>query len=105
MEKYGPADKGGIKEGDVIKKFDGVTVSSINDIKEQLNYYKAGEKIKILVKRPDGSEYKDVTVEVTLGKRSESDLADEDDSKEPVQENGGQDDDAIYIDPFSIFGY
>ena len=105
VEKNGPADKGGIKEGDVIKKFDGVTVSSINDIKEQLNYYKAGEKIKILVKRPDGSEYKDVTVEVTLGKRSESDLADEDDSKEPVQENGGQDDDAIYIDPFSIFGY
>ena len=105
VEKNGPADKGGIKEGDVIKKFDGVTVSSINDIKEQLNYYKAGEKIKILVKRPDGSEYKDVTVEVTLGKRSESDLADEDDSKEPVQENGGQDGDAIYIDPFSIFGY
>ena len=104
VEKNGPADKGGIKEGDVIKKFDGVTVSSINDIKEQLNYYKAGEKIKILVKRPDGSEYKDVTVEVTLGKRSESDLADEDEAEEPAQENGGQDD-TIYIDPFSIFGY
>ena len=105
VEKNGPADKGGIKEGDVIKKFDGVTVSSINDIKEQLNYYKAGEKIKILIKRPDGSEYKDVTVEVTLGKRSESDLADEDENKEPTNENGRQDDDTIYIDPFSIFGY
>lgn len=105
VEKNGPADKGGIKEGDVIKKFDGVTVSSINDIKEQLNYYKAGEKIKILVKRPDGSEYKDVTVEVTLGKRSESDLANEDDSEEPAQENNGRNDEPIYIDPFSIFGY
>ena len=105
VEKNGPADKGGITEGDVIKKFDGVTVSSINDVKEQLKYYKAGEKVKILVKRPDGSEYKDVTVEVTLGKRSDSDLEDEDDSKETEERYNRQEDDNVYIDPFSIFGY
>ncbi|MBR4719073.1 MAG: trypsin-like peptidase domain-containing protein [Lachnospiraceae bacterium] len=107
VEKDGPAEKAGIKEGDVIRKFDGVTVSSVNDIKEQLNYYKAGETIKVLVKRPDGSEYKDVTLDVTLGKRSESDLDDQDDGNEtndiPEINNGNEE--TFYIDPFSIFGY
>lgn len=108
VEKNGPADKAGIKEGDVIKKFDGMTVASINDVKEQLKYYKAGEKVKILVKRPDGSEYKDVTLEVTLGRRSDSDLDNEDDSRDEERENRERNydqDDNIYIDPFSIFGY
>lgn len=107
VEEGGPADKAGIAEGDVIKKFDGVTVSSINDVKEQLKYYKAGEKVKILVKRPDGSEYKDVTVEVTLGKRSESDIDDDADVEENENDNSNnnRNDENIYIDPFSIFGY
>ena len=111
VEKDGPADNAGIKEGDVIKKFDGVTVSSVNDIKEQLKYYKAGETVKVLVKRPDGSEYKDVTIEVTLGKRSESELDSMDESKDNegytdnIPENNGGNGETFYIDPFSIFGY
>lgn len=105
VEKNGPADKAGIAEGDVIKKFDGVTVTSINDVKEQLKYYKAGETVELLIKRPDGSEYKDVTVEVTLGKRSDSNLDEEEEESNTNKRNNEQDQDNIYIDPFSIFGY
>lgn len=109
--KDGPADKAGITKGDVIRKFDGVTVSSINDIKEQLQYYKAGEKVKVLLKRSNGTEYEDVTVEVTLGKRAESDLKDEEEQKEEPQDDSEQNEfpgegfGNYYIDPFSIFGY
>jgi serine protease Do len=104
--KDGPAEKAGITKGDVIRKFDGVTVSSINDIKEQLQYYKAGEEVEILLKRSDGSEYKDVKVKVTLGKKSESGIAD-DDTGESQNRNGEGSSgfDNYYIDPFSIFGY
>ncbi len=104
-DEKGPAGKAGITKGDVIRKFDGISVSSINDIKEQLKYYKAGEVVKLTIMRSDGSEYKEEVVDVTLGKRSESDIKDEDQQEtEPETEednyNGG-----MYIDPFSIFGY
>ncbi|MCR4807735.1 MAG: trypsin-like peptidase domain-containing protein [Lachnospiraceae bacterium] len=104
----GPADKAGIQKGDVIRKFDGVTVSSMVEIKEQLKYYKAGEKVKVTLKRADGSEYKDVTLTVTLGKKSESDLKDEDemtDTDDEGQDNNFENGETYYIDPFSIFGY
>ncbi len=109
VTKDGPAEKAGITKGDVIKKFDGASVSSMVELKDQLKYYKAGETVKILVKRSDGSEYKDVTINVTLGKRSESDLKDEEESSDTddSDSNNGYTDgnDGYYIDPFSIFGY
>ncbi len=110
-EKNGPADKAGITKGDVIRKFDGVTVSSINDIKEQLQYYKAGEKVEVLLKRSNGTEYEDVTVEVTLGKRADSDIEEEEEPEpqedQDQEQNRTPDEDFgnFYIDPFSIFGY
>ena len=110
VTENGPADKAGIVKGDVIEKFDGVTVASINDIKEQLKYYKAGEQVDILISRTVGSEYVEKTVTVTLGKRSESGLADlnegsdtdEADEDEYYYYDDGSD---IFMDPFSIFGY
>ena len=103
----GPAEKAGITKGDIIKKFDGVSVSSMSEIKDQLRYYKAGETVKLLIKRSDGSEYKDVTVTVTLGKKSESDLKDEEEIRDTDEDNnnGFSNEDGYYIDPFSIFGY
>ncbi len=107
VSKNGPADKAGIVKGDVIKKFDGITVQSINDVKEQLKYYKAGEKVKIVLMRSDGSEYKEVTVEVTLGKRSESDIPDDEEEEGEIREEDAPEDEenGFYMDPFSIFGY
>ena len=107
-EKDGPADKAGITKGDVIRKFDGITVSSISEIKEQLQYYKAGETVEVLLKRSNGTEYEDITVKVTLGKRSEADIEEEEEVEETQEEpagNGNQDNGNFYIDPFSIFGY
>ncbi len=104
----GPAEKAGITKGDVIRKFDGVTISSMAEVKDQLRYYKAGEKVDLLIKRSDGSEYKDVTVTVTLGKKSESILKDEDEMSDTDEgDNNGYNNegDGYYIDPFSIFGY
>lgn len=71
-----PADKAGIKVRDVIVKFDNTTVSSMGELKGRLAYYKKGEKVKITVKRPDGTEYTDVELEITLGSKEAAGIED-----------------------------
>lgn len=60
-----PAEKGGLKGGDVIVGFGGKPVATIYDYTESLSRYKAGDVVDVVVKR-DG---KDVTLKVTLGSR------------------------------------
>ena len=44
----------------------------MDDLQEQLQYYKAGEKVKITVQtQSKNGEYEKKDVEVTLGKQSE----------------------------------
>ena len=41
-------------------------------LQEKLSNTKAGTKVKIVVKRSDNGEYKEKTLTITLGKKSES---------------------------------
>lgn len=67
------ADAAGLKKGDVITKFDGKTVTEIQQLTELLQYYPAGETVEITVKTPgDGGTYMDKTVSVTLGRAEAS---------------------------------
>lgn len=64
----GGAEKAGLAKGSIITGLDGTTVNSMDTLKEQLQYYKAGEKVTLTVQTPDKSgEYKESSVEVTLG--------------------------------------
>ena len=60
-----PAEKGGIKGGDVIVGFAGKPIATIYDYTDNLGRAKPGDQVEIVVKR-DG---KDVTLNVTLGSR------------------------------------
>lgn len=94
----GPAEKAGLKKGDVIRKFDGITVGSVNDIKNNLDYYEEGETVELVVYRANDGEYKDQTVSVTLGTRKGTDLDpalrkndnSEDGRSQNEEENGGE---------------
>ena len=66
------ADKAGIKKGYIITKFDGYQVTNIAQLQERLQYYKDGEKVKVTVKIPDGTEYKEKEIEVTLSNRAKN---------------------------------
>ncbi len=66
------AEKAGIKAGDVITELDGRTIESTDDLTSALDYYKAGETVKVKVATRD-SGYKSETVKVTLGKRDKED--------------------------------
>ena len=60
-----PADKAGIKEGDVIVAFNGEVVRGPSRLGEKIRGAKPGDKVKIDVKR-DG---KPVSIQVTMGER------------------------------------
>lgn len=67
-----PAEKAGISAGDVITKFEGNNVSTMSGLKEKLALKKAKTKVKITFKRANQSgTYKEKTVTVTLGKKSD----------------------------------
>ena len=70
VTENGPAANAGIGEYDVITKFDGQTVSSMESLQNMMQYYKAGEKVKLTVAYRDGKEYKEKEVTVTLGDKS-----------------------------------
>ncbi|MFT3984400.1 MAG: trypsin-like peptidase domain-containing protein [Lachnospiraceae bacterium] len=88
-----PAQAAGLQKGDVVKKFDGISVTSITELQERLQYYKAGETVEMLIERADNGEYKEMTLTVTLGSRADANLEEsdqsssEDSSQEGPQEN------------------
>ena len=63
------AEQAGIRHGDVIVKFDGQKVSTREELKNLVGYYKAGETVPVTVKRVQNGQYEDVELEVTLGYR------------------------------------
>ena len=76
VEEGGPAQTAGIQKGDVIVKFDGMTVSGSSDLVGKLEYYQAGETVEVVISRAQNGEYQEQTVSVTLGKKSEMKQAD-----------------------------
>ena len=72
VEQDSPAQNGGICKGDIIVKFDGQKVSDGDDLLDKLQYYKAGETVEVVVARADSGEYKESTIKVSLGTRTDS---------------------------------
>lgn len=65
------AEAGGLEKGDFILSFDGEKVSSMEELQNLLLYYEAGTVVDIVIKRPTNSGYREQTLTVTLGNRSE----------------------------------
>lgn len=70
------ADSAGIRKGDIITGFDGQTVTGRDDLESKMEYYAAGETVDITIARAEDGQYKEQTVQVTLGSRSKSDYGD-----------------------------
>jgi len=70
----GSADKAGIKEGDVIRKINGVVVNKSSGLQEQISKYHPGDKVEVSVIR-DGKE-KTITATL-LSKDGEKEITNE----------------------------
>lgn len=63
------AEKAGLVRGDVIIKFDGQSVSSMEDLKRLMEYYEAGTTVELTIKTQSDGGYDEKEISVTLGKR------------------------------------
>ena len=72
VEDGSAADKAGITAECIIKKFDGITIDSMSTLQSQMQYFKAGDKVEVVIEVPNksGTKYEEKTVTVTLGERS-----------------------------------
>jgi len=64
-----PAEKAGLKEGDVIVKIQDKPIKEVNDLMEAMQKTKPGDKLSVTVKRDD----KEKIVTVTLGTKPKED--------------------------------
>ena len=59
----GPADLGGMKRGDVITRFDGVEIASMETLPKQVASIKPGKSVKVEVIREGKSRILDIKIE------------------------------------------
>ena len=60
------AAESGMEQGDVITAIDGRKVESMEDLREELQYYAKDDVIEVTVSRLDGGLYSDITLNVRL---------------------------------------
>lgn len=67
--KDSPAEKAGLKRGNIIVGIDATKTETIDDLISALSYKKAGETIKLKIKVLEKGEYVSKTLSVTLGQK------------------------------------
>ena len=68
-----PAANGGVRAHDIIVKFDGRAVLTIDSLTEKLGKKRAGDTVEIVVMRQDSyGEFKEQTLTVTLGAKKDA---------------------------------
>ena len=104
VEEDGPAAAAGLKKGDVIRKFDGITVSSITDLRNNLDYYEEGETVDFVIYRADDGEYKEQTIAVKLGAREGTALDPDNASEGEASSKEGSESDGGITDNGEAYG-
>lgn len=73
VTKGGGAEKAGMTRGCIITGINGTTVSSKDDLQEQLQYYAKGDEVELTIQVPQSNgEYQEQSVNVTLGTKQTS---------------------------------
>ncbi len=64
------ADLSGIRRGDIIVEMDGQKITGKSEFLERLQYYEAGEEVKMVLYRSNGYMYEKTETTVTFGSRN-----------------------------------
>lgn len=73
VTKGGGAEKAGMTRGCIMTGINGTTVSSMDDLQEQLQYYAKGDEVELTIQVPQSNgEYQEQSVNVTLGAKQTS---------------------------------
>ena len=66
-----PAEAAGLQVYDIITKVNDKTVKTMDALKKEVNSYKAGSTVTLTVMRPEGRNFKELTVSATLSTYAE----------------------------------
>lgn len=69
VEEESAAAKAGLVKNDILVSLDGIDFSTMDDLRELLSYYRAGETVKIEYYRIQNGEYVLTSTDITLGSR------------------------------------
>ena len=64
------AAQAGIQQGDIITSFDGKEITSMEELKNTVEYYAAGTQVDIVIERSSNGQYQEQTLSVTLGRKN-----------------------------------
>ncbi len=84
----GAAANAGIQTGDIITALDGISLTSIESLKDRLQYYEAGETVEVTVARNSGSGYEEMNFVVVLDNAADQDSVTYNDSASEDEEYG-----------------
>lgn len=65
----GPADKAGLKPGDIITKINDIEITAISQLRDYVTSFRVGTKVDVTYMRNTDGKYEEATVTVTLGKK------------------------------------
>lgn len=66
------AQKAGLVKGDIITKFDGSSVASMEELQKMMEYYPAGSEVEITIQQGSPNGYQEKKVTVVLGSKEEA---------------------------------
>ncbi|MDO5136213.1 MAG: trypsin-like peptidase domain-containing protein [Eubacteriales bacterium] len=92
ITKGGAAEDAGLEENCVITKFQGRTVTTINQLIDILEYYEPGEEVTLTVQIPDGKEYREEEITLELGENEDAKKGDKKQKKEDEATEEDEDD-------------
>ena len=65
----GGASAAGIKKGDIITEIEGTSITSMDDLSEELSYYSPGETVTVVIQRQSDGEYTEQEIDIRLTKK------------------------------------
>ena len=65
------ASNAGLVKGDIITKFDGSSVNSMEELQNMLQYYSAGTTVDVTIQQGSPAGYQEKTIAITLGTKPE----------------------------------
>ncbi len=83
------AEKAGIKKGDIITGFDGISVASSDELVNLIGYYEAGETVTVDISTASEGEYVTKEVDVTLISGEEAGVTVQNDADDDTAQDSG----------------
>lgn len=101
-----PANKCGLKAGDIITQFAGRDITSMENLQSIISTKKAGEEVKMVIQRNnEKGEYEEVELNVVLGAKKDMPQSENSESDEPDAQDSDTEQQEIPEDFFDEFEY